>query len=92
MDKITISELIRDLGKLHTDDMYGKDFLLTWDKTEAEIQAIFFVSDILRALRKNNISAICNIIEDLSLKRFYLTRRSSFIPSVHASNQSTTSL
>ena len=37
--------------------MYLSDFLLTWDKTDDELEAIFAVADILRGLRRNNISA-----------------------------------
>ena len=40
-----------DLGK-----MYLNDFLLTWEKTDDEIEAVFIVADALRALRVNNIS------------------------------------
>ncbi|MEN6491806.1 MAG: knotted carbamoyltransferase YgeW [Rectinema sp.] len=37
-------------------DMAGKDFLLTWEKTQDEIEATFLVADILRAMRERNIS------------------------------------
>jgi knotted carbamoyltransferase YgeW len=36
--------------------MVGKDFLLTWEKTMAEIEATFDVADILRGLRESGIS------------------------------------
>jgi len=36
--------------------MYLDDFLLTWDRTADEIAATFKVAEILRDLRKNNIS------------------------------------
>jgi len=47
-------------GKLETlklDKMYQNDFLLTWEKSDDEIQAVFTVADALRHLRENNISA-----------------------------------
>jgi knotted carbamoyltransferase YgeW len=37
-------------------DMAGKDFLLTWEKTQDEIEATFLVADILRAMRERDIS------------------------------------
>jgi knotted carbamoyltransferase YgeW len=37
--------------------MYLSDFLLTWDKSDDELAAVFTVADILRGMRRNNISA-----------------------------------
>jgi knotted carbamoyltransferase YgeW len=37
--------------------MYGDDFLLTWEKTDDELRAVFAVADILRRMREENISA-----------------------------------
>ncbi|HNV95637.1 MAG TPA: knotted carbamoyltransferase YgeW [Bacteroidales bacterium] len=37
--------------------LYGKDFLLTWDKTEDELRQTFLVAESLKYLRDNNISA-----------------------------------
>ena len=56
MDKIGIEEMVRSLGRLRAEDMYLNDFLLTWDKSDDEIQATYKVAEILRALRQNNIS------------------------------------
>ena len=50
-----IRSLIERLRGKHI-DMAGKDFLLTWEKTQDEIEATFLVADILRALREHNIS------------------------------------
>jgi knotted carbamoyltransferase YgeW len=36
--------------------MEGKDFLLTWEKTQEEIEATFLVADALRAMRDAGIS------------------------------------
>ncbi|HUX12461.1 MAG TPA: knotted carbamoyltransferase YgeW [Spirochaetia bacterium] len=36
--------------------MYGKDFLLTWEKTEDEIRATFLVAEILRGMRQKGIT------------------------------------
>ena len=37
--------------------MYLNDFLLTWEKTDDEVQASFLVAEILRGLRQKNISS-----------------------------------
>jgi len=57
MDTTKIRELIKRLARLDYHDMYLNDFFLTWDKTEDEILATFTVADILRGLRRNNISS-----------------------------------
>lgn len=50
-----INTMIEKLGNKVT-NMYQKDFLLTWDKTQDEIEATFLVAEILRGLREKNIS------------------------------------
>jgi knotted carbamoyltransferase YgeW len=57
MDKIRIQEAIKKLALLKTEGMYLKDFLLTWDKSRDEIQATFAVAEILKDMRKANISS-----------------------------------
>ncbi|MFP4301972.1 MAG: knotted carbamoyltransferase YgeW [Spirochaetaceae bacterium] len=49
--------MIGELGKLVTEKMYLDDFLLTWEKSDQELQATFLVADALRALREKNISS-----------------------------------
>ncbi|MFP4426205.1 MAG: knotted carbamoyltransferase YgeW [Spirochaetaceae bacterium] len=49
--------MIGELGKLATEKMYLDDFLLTWEKSDQELQATFLVADALRALREKNISS-----------------------------------
>ncbi len=49
------NELIAELKKL-TANMYQKDFLLTWEKSEEELRQIVGVAEALRELRDNNIS------------------------------------
>jgi len=56
MDKIGIVERIKQLATKKTEKMYLNDFLLTWDKTHDELEAVFDVAEILRGLRDNNIS------------------------------------
>ncbi len=43
------------LGQLKT-NLYHKDFLLTWEKTDAELQAILNIALILKKMREANIS------------------------------------
>jgi knotted carbamoyltransferase YgeW len=57
MDVMKIRELIKRLARHDYQDMYLNDFLLTWDKSEDEILATFTVAEILRGLRRNNISS-----------------------------------
>ncbi len=57
MDVVKIRELIKRLARLDYHDMYLNDFLLTWDKSDDEIAATFTVAEILRGLRRNNISS-----------------------------------
>ena len=59
MAKTTIRDvenLISRLAGFNPDTMYLTDFLLTWEKTDSEIQSVFTVADILRGMRENNIS------------------------------------
>ena len=50
------NEKIDKLSKLNFNNLYDNDFLLTWDKSLEELQAIWEVADILREFRENNIS------------------------------------
>lgn len=50
------NELLSKLKGLNYKNLYQDDFLLTWDKTQEELEAIFTVADTLRYLRENNIS------------------------------------
>jgi len=52
-----IKNLIEQLRKLKTEGMYNDDFLLTWEKSDDEIAAVFAVADALRLLRVDNKSA-----------------------------------
>ncbi|MGL4209448.1 MAG: hypothetical protein ACRCTY_08690, partial [Candidatus Adiutrix sp.] len=54
---LSLQNLIERLSKLDYSQMYLDDFLLTWEKTDHEINAVFLVADILRGLREVNISA-----------------------------------
>ncbi len=56
MSRIFTEEMIKELSKLNTDNMYLNDFLLTWQKADQEIEAVFKTAEILKSLRKDNIS------------------------------------
>jgi len=56
MDK-KLSTAISELEKLEVSSMYRRDFLLSWEKSDREIQSVFKIARILRAFRERNISA-----------------------------------
>ena len=75
MDVIKLKSMIKDLAFLDYHRMYADDFLLTWEKSDDEIQATFLVADILRGLRQQNIS--CRLFDSglgISLFRDQSTR------------------
>jgi knotted carbamoyltransferase YgeW len=56
MSKANIEEMIKQLAELDSAGMYLDDFLLTWDRSDDEIAAVFKTAQILMQMRKNNIS------------------------------------
>ncbi len=57
MSKLKIIESIKTLATKNIDNMYLNDFLLTWEKSDDELAAVFEVARILRGMRDNNISS-----------------------------------
>lgn len=53
---MSIEAKIKQLAELNSAGMYLDDFLLTWDRSDDEIAAVFKVAEILREMRKQNIS------------------------------------
>lgn len=51
-----LNDYVEKLNKLNFKNMYNNDFILTWEKTRDELEAVFTVADTLRYLRENNIS------------------------------------
>lgn len=51
-----LKKMIAELAALDTAGMYLNDFLLTWDRSDDEIAAVFKVAGILREMRRRNIS------------------------------------
>jgi len=56
MDRIGIGDAIKKLSALNCGGMHLSDFLLTWEKTDDDLAAVFSVAEILRAMRRNNHS------------------------------------
>jgi len=52
-----LKPFLNQLDKLNFKNMFQNDFLLTWEKTDDEISAVFAVADALRKMRENNISS-----------------------------------
>jgi knotted carbamoyltransferase YgeW len=52
----TLQNYIDKLNKLNFKEMYNNDFLLTWEKSDDELEAVFTLADALRYMRENNIS------------------------------------
>jgi knotted carbamoyltransferase YgeW len=55
---MNFNQLIEQLRQIKTSN-YAKDFLLTWEKTNDELQQVFLVAEALRHLRQNNLSTRC---------------------------------
>ncbi len=56
MNEKELLEKIDKLAGIDTSGMRDKDFLLTWEKSDAELDAVFETAGILRGMRDNNIS------------------------------------
>jgi knotted carbamoyltransferase YgeW len=57
METHRIKQKIERLDQCDCQKMVGDDFLLTWEKSDAEIEATFLVAEILRGLRQQHISS-----------------------------------
>jgi hypothetical protein len=55
VDNTKAMESIKTLSTKQIDNMYLNDFLLTWDKSEDEVSAVFQTAEALRAMRTDNI-------------------------------------
>ena len=52
-----IKQLIEKIGTYQTQNLFGHDFINTWDKSENELRQVLLVAETLKAMRDNNISA-----------------------------------
>jgi knotted carbamoyltransferase YgeW len=53
-----LDTLLQDIRKTGA-SLHGKDFLLTWDKSPAELRLVLLVAEALRRLHAGNVSARC---------------------------------
>ncbi len=51
--------VLRTMADTSTEDLYGKDFLLTWEKGRENLETILSVAEDLKMLREQNISPRC---------------------------------
>ena len=49
-----IKILLNELKTLNA-DLYGKDFLLTWEKSDAELRAVLAIAELLKGIHAKNI-------------------------------------
>ncbi len=54
-NSLDIAKSIAELEKLGA-DLYGKDFLLTWEKTDAELHSVLKIAEILKEMHAKNIA------------------------------------
>jgi knotted carbamoyltransferase YgeW len=52
---IDIKKSLTELEQLGA-DLYGKDFLLTWEKSAKELKAVFLIAELLKELHARNIA------------------------------------
>ncbi|HAH31645.1 MAG TPA: knotted carbamoyltransferase YgeW [Elusimicrobia bacterium] len=52
---IDIAKSLTELDGLGS-SLYGKDFLLTWEKSDAELKSVFIIAELLKELHAKNIS------------------------------------
>ncbi len=53
-----MENLIQKIKKLNT-KLYNNDFLLTWDKSQDEIEQVVYIAELLKMMREKNISPRC---------------------------------
>ncbi len=83
---MSLQDKIQKLNRLRA-DLYQKDFLLTWEKTQEDLQVILEVADILKEMRDNNISprvfdsglAISNFRDNSTRTRFSFASASNLL-------------
>ena len=51
---IDIEKSLTELAGLGA-DLYGKDFLLTWEKSDADLKSVFIIAELLKELHARNI-------------------------------------
>ena len=83
---MSLSDKIKNLSQLQS-DLYQKDFLLTWEKSEQDLRVVLEVAGILKAMRDQNISprvfdsglAISNFRDNSTRTRFSFASASNLL-------------
>ncbi len=83
---MSLQDKIQKLSALKT-DLYQKDFLLTWEKSQDDLKAILEVAEILKDMRDKNISprvfdsglAISNFRDNSTRTRFSFASASNLL-------------
>ncbi|HAF30258.1 MAG TPA: knotted carbamoyltransferase YgeW [Bacteroidales bacterium] len=83
---MNLKDKIEKLSLLKT-DLYKKDFLLTWEKSQEDLKAVLEVAEILKEMRDNNISprvfdsglAISNFRDNSTRTRFSFASASNLL-------------
>jgi knotted carbamoyltransferase YgeW len=83
---MNLKNSIEELSKVKS-DLSGKDFLLTWEKSETDLRVILGVAAILKEMRKQNISsrvfdsglAISNFRDNSTRTRFSFASASNLL-------------
>jgi knotted carbamoyltransferase YgeW len=83
---MSLQDKINKLGQLKT-DLYKKDFLLTWEKSQEDLKGILEVAEILKEMRDENISprvfdsglAISNFRDNSTRTRFSFASASNLL-------------
>lgn len=57
MEQKKPADLINDLGHIDTGELFNKDFLLTWEKSKASLDAVFLTADILQKMHALGIGS-----------------------------------
>ena len=83
---MSLHDKIQKLSALKT-NLYKKDFLLTWEKSQEDLKAVLDVAEILKEMRDNNISprvfdsglAISNFRDNSTRTRFSFASASNLL-------------
>lgn len=52
-----INQLIKQIAQYKTQNLYGNDFINTWDKSLDELKQILLIQEVLKEMRDKNISS-----------------------------------
>lgn len=83
---MTATKMLQSIKKLNA-SLYGKDFLLSWDKTLPELKLILQTAELLKLLYENNVSlrifdsglAISNFRDNSTRTRFSFASASNLL-------------